>query len=91
MPFLAAAGAALIGFALLLGWMASRDPVPAALARLVIAGNLGWSAASLLLAVERIFPLTPLGTAFIVAQALAVLAIAAAEYAGLRRARVAAR
>jgi hypothetical protein len=89
-PFLAAAGAALLGFALLLGWMARRDPVPLSLAALVIAGNLGWSAASLVLAIEGIFPLTPIGTAFVVAQALAVLAIAAAEYAGLRRMRVAA-
>ena len=85
LPFLAAAGAALIGFAVLLGWMASRNPVPPALVALVIGGNLGWSAASLLLVVERIFPLTPLGTAFVIAQALAVIAIALGEYVGLRR------
>lgn len=86
-PFLSAIGAFLIGFALLLGWAASRSAVPAALATLIVAGNLAWSAASLALVAEGLFALTSLGKAFVLLQAGAVLAIALAEYAGLRRAK----
>jgi hypothetical protein len=52
---------------------------------LVIVGNLGWTAESLALLGQQ--SPTPLGTAFVAAQAIAVLGLAALEYAGLRRAR----
>jgi hypothetical protein len=83
--FLSAAGLALIGFALLLGWVATRKTVAPSLVGLIVAGNVAWAAASLLLLAEGMFTLTPLGSAFVLAQALAVLLIAAAEYMGLRR------
>jgi hypothetical protein len=55
---------------------------------LVIIGNLGWTAQSFAL-LGQLAP-TPLGTAFVSVQALAVLGLAGLEYMGLRRARQAA-
>ncbi len=54
----------------------------------MILGNLGWTAESFATIAQH--QPTPLGTAFVAAQALAVLGLAALEYVGLRKAAVAA-
>ena len=79
------AGLLLLPLACFIGWLASRPAPPALLVWLVIVGNLGWTAESFALLGQQ--SPTPLGTAFVAAQAIAVLGLAALEYAGLRRAR----
>lgn len=55
---------------------------------MVILGNIGWTAESLVVLGQH--QASALGTAFVSAQAAAVLGLAALEYVGLRKARVAA-
>ena len=83
---LAAAAALLIPIGLFILWLGTRRAAPAALVWLVIAGNLGWAAASLV-AAASLPGITPLGQAAVAGQGLAVLALALAEWAGLRSAQ----
>ena len=85
---LSAAGLLLLPLACFIGWLSSRRVPPSLPVWLVIAGNLAWSAESFALIAQ--LGTTPLGTAFVSIQALAVLAITALEYVGLRRVRIAA-
>jgi hypothetical protein len=80
---LTAAGLALIPIGLFIGWLGLRGQGPAALAWLVILGNLGWTAASLALVVASP-TITALGTLFTVAQALAVCGWALLEWRGVQ-------
>ena len=79
------AGLVLLPLAAFIGWLASRTAPPPALVWIVILGNVGWTAESFFL-LGQLSP-TPLGTAFVSAQAVAVLGLAALETVGLRRAR----
>lgn len=85
------AGLLLLPLAAFIAWLASRPTPPAALVWLVIAGNVAWAAESFLLIATEGARITALGTVFVAGQALAVLAITALEYAGLRRMRAATR
>ena len=82
------AGLLLLPLAAFIAWLASRPAPPPVLVWVVIAGNLGWTAESFALLGQN--DPTPLGTAFVACQALAVLGLAGLEYAGLRRMRAAA-
>jgi len=82
------AGLALLPIGAFIGWLASRPAPPRLLVWAVILGNLGWSAESFVVIAQQ--GPAPLGTAFVAAQALAVLGLTALEYLGLRRAAVAA-
>ncbi|HEU0133300.1 MAG TPA: hypothetical protein VFR28_00630 [Allosphingosinicella sp.] len=84
------AGLLLLPLAAFIGWLASRPAPPAPLVWLVIVGNLAWTAESFLLISTEAARITALGTAFVAAQAAAVLAITLLEYAGLKRMRAAA-
>lgn len=85
-PILQAAAASLIPIGLFILWLGSRREAPAVLAVLVIAGNLAWTAASLL-AAGSLPGITTLGQAAVAGQGIAVLALAVAEWAGLRSAQ----
>lgn len=78
------AGAALFPIAAFILALLARPAIPAALVWLLIAGNIAWTADSLLLLATPWVHPTALGTAFVIAQAAAVALIAAVEYAGLR-------
>ena len=80
------AAASLIPIGLFIAWLGLRREAPAALVVLVIVGNLGWTAASLV-AASSLAGITALGQAMVVGQALAVLGLALAEWAGLRASR----
>jgi hypothetical protein len=83
---LAGAGALLFPCAALMaftGRAGSGAQPPRALAAIVVAGNAGWFIASVLVA-EVLYAPTGLGIAFVWAQALAVAALAAAEWKGMR-------
>ena len=84
------AGLLLLPIAAFMGGLASRPSPPPLLVWMVIVGNLGWGAESFILAGQYGGSITAIGTAFVAAQALAVLALAGLEYIGLRRIRAAA-
>ena len=83
-PLLFYAGLALLPLGAFIGWLATRPVPPRLLVWVVILGNLGWTAESFAVIGQQ--QPTPLGTAFVAAQALAVLALAGLEYLGLRKA-----
>lgn len=87
-PLVRIAGLVLLPLAAFIGWLASRPAPPRGLAWLVILGNLGWTAESF--ATLALHDATPLGAAFVAAQALAVFGLAGLEYLGLRKAAAAA-
>lgn len=83
------AGLVLIPIGLFIGWLGMRGFGPAALVGLVVGGNVGWTTASMA-AVALMPAITPIGTAFVTVQALAVLGLALLEWRGLRQSRTAA-
>ncbi|RYZ45094.1 MAG: hypothetical protein EOO72_04840, partial [Myxococcaceae bacterium] len=82
---LRAAGLGLIPFALLLGYLASRDTLPSWPVWCVVAFNALWVGDSVLLLTHGPTTPTGLGVLFVAAQAAAVALFAVLEYAGLRR------
>jgi hypothetical protein len=80
---LSAAAASLIPIGLFILWLGTRREAPPVLVWLVILGNLGWTAASLA-AAAGLPGATPLGQLLVASQGLAVLALAIAEWVGLR-------
>jgi hypothetical protein len=70
-----------------MGWLAARPSLSRSGVAAVIAGNVLWVAASI--AVLFLLSPSPLGHVFVIAQAVAVAALAELEYAGLRRAAAA--
>lgn len=88
-PLVRTAGLLLLPLAAFIAWLATRPSPPRALVWIVILGNVGWTAESFALIGQSQPAITTLGIAFVSAQALAVLGLAALEYGGLRRLRVA--
>jgi hypothetical protein len=82
------AGLALLPLAAFIFWLATRPNPPRPLVWVVILGNLAWTAESFITLGQS--QATALGTAFVAAQAVAVLGLALLEYAGVRTAAVAA-
>ena len=85
-PALGAAAVTLIPIGLFILWLGTRREAPPAFVGLVIAGNVGWAAASFA-AAASIPDITLLGQVAVAAQGLAVLALALAEWIGLRSSR----
>jgi hypothetical protein len=77
-------GLLLLPLATFIGWLASRAAPSPLLVWMVIGGNLVWTAESFALLGQH--APTPVGTAFVAAQAVAVLGLAGLEYVGLRKA-----
>ena len=82
-PALRGAAAALIPIGLVILWLGTRRDAPAGLIWLVVIGNVGWTLASLA-AAAALPTITALGQAAVAGQGLIVLAVAAAEWVGLR-------
>lgn len=76
--------AAVAGFVLLAGWLASRVKPPSAGLRALVAINLGWVAMSLWMVLASGLPLTALGVGWVLLQACFVLILAILEWAGIR-------
>jgi hypothetical protein len=81
------AGLLLLPLAAFIAWLASRAVPPSALVWPVIAGNAAWTVESFLLISAESARITPLGTAFVATQAVAVLGVTLLEYVGVRRIR----
>ncbi len=79
------AGLFCVGYAAMIAFMSTRRRLPAAGAWAVVIGNLGWAAGCLELAFAAGQKTTPVGTGFLVVQALAVVAFAEIQFLGLRR------
>ncbi|WP_144184408.1 hypothetical protein [Elioraea rosea] len=77
-----AAGGILLASAIVLVYAARSRPVPGWLLRLIVLGNGAWVAASV--GVLALVPLSGLGIAFVIGQAVAVAAITVAEGCFLR-------
>ena len=77
------AGLSLFPIAAFMAWVAMREKPLKAGVWAVIAGNAAWVAASI--ALLFLLAPSPLGYAFVIAQALAVALLAELEYVGLRR------
>lgn len=84
-PLLAGTGWFLLGYGALVGLSATRDPLPRALIRLFLAGNLAWALACVALLAGRWLVPTALGAAWILAQAATVAMLALLQWTGLRR------
>lgn len=79
------AGLVLVPFAALVLWLGTRERPPVGGVRLVIGLNLAWVLASAGLLISGVASPTGLGYGFVIAQALAVLALAEFQMMGLRR------
>jgi hypothetical protein len=82
---LMAAGSSLFPIAAFIAFVATRQPVWPAGVWLVILGNIGWAAGSVLLLAGGQVTLNGLGMAFVIAQAVVVAILAEFELIGLRR------
>lgn len=81
-----AVGIFLIGYGAAVLLIGTRPVVSLPAAATIAVGNCGWVLASAAVAVLDPWSLTTLGTAFVVAQAVAVAGFAALQFAGLRQA-----
>jgi hypothetical protein len=79
-------GLLLVAWAVALGWLSTRPRIPAGPVWVIIAINVLWIADSVAAVAADWYPLTTLGLAVVVAQALAVVVFAELQYVGLRRA-----
>ena len=77
-------GLFLIGYALAVAWVGGRRTLHAGLVWAIVSLNLAWTAESILSVAGGYLDVTPLGLAFIIAQALAVAGFAALEIVGVR-------
>ena len=75
-------GVFLVGYALLLAWLARGKPVPALLLWILVVGNAGWALGCA--AVAAIEGAGVPGLAYLAVQALTVLVFAGLEFAGIR-------
>lgn len=80
-----ASGLVLVPFVALLIWLMRAARPSAAGIRAVVAINLAWSVASIALLLSGLVDPTPLGTAFVIVQAAAVLVFAVLQAKALRR------
>jgi hypothetical protein len=78
-------GLFLIAYAILVGWLGTRQAMPKPPVVIVIAGNAAWTLASIALLFSGAVTPNLLGEAFIVAQAIVVGALAELQYVGLQR------
>lgn len=78
------AGLSLFPSAAFMAWAGTRQPISRAATWIVIAGNLLWIDASVLLLVLDWATPNSLGAAFVVGQALAVLVLSVLEFVALR-------
>ncbi|HJS86272.1 MAG TPA: hypothetical protein VJ779_12505 [Acetobacteraceae bacterium] len=89
-PLLWGAGVVMLAWTAIVAWLSQRASPARGAVGAVIAINLLWIADSVLLLATPLVAPNGLGVAFVLAQALAVLALALAQWAGLRQATAAA-
>ena len=80
-------GLFLVAFAAFVWVVGTRSRINSTAAWAVLAANVLWVLASVVLLVDGWFPLTTLGVAFVLVQAAAVALFAGLQFLGLRRSR----
>lgn len=90
-PLLVGTGFFLLAYAAAAALMAMRRTPPRTLIGLVVLGNFGWAFACVALLVSGVFPVTAVGIAWVLAQAVCVVVLAELQWTGLRRTRGAGR
>ena len=80
-------GVFLVAFAAFVAWVGLKQQTPRGAAMLIVIVNAAWVVGSVIVLLAGTWALTPLGVAFVVAQALAVAALAALQWMGLGRTR----
>jgi hypothetical protein len=80
-------GLSLLPFAAIVGLLARRDVLPAAIVWAVIAYNALWSLDSIVLLLSGWVAPNAFGLVFVIGQALVVAVLAECQYLGLRRSR----
>lgn len=79
------AGLSLLPFAAVVAWVAARDPLSRPAVKAIVVANAAWVVASIgVLFTGHVSP-NALGFAFVLAQAIAVGALADVQFVGLRR------
>jgi len=78
-------GLFLIAYTALVGWLGTRQTMPKVLVAIVIAGNIAWTVASIVLLFSGAVTPNLLGEFFVAAQAIATGVFAELQYIGLRR------
>ena len=86
-PLLAYGGLSLLPFAAMVGLLARRDVLPAAIVWAVIAYNALWSIDSIVLLLSGWIAPNAFGYVFVIGQALVVAVLAECQSLGLRRSR----
>lgn len=89
-PLLRYVGLALLPYAALLAFLATRETLPRGDVWAIIVGNAVWTAASILLLFTGWIEPTTLGVVFVIAQAAVVAVFAELQWFGLKRAALAA-
>jgi hypothetical protein len=80
-------GLFLIAFAAFVGWVGLQQQTPRAAATLIVVVNAAWVVGSVIVVLAGTFPLTLLGVAFVLVQAVAVAAFVGLQWVGLGRTR----
>lgn len=79
-------GEFLLVYAAIVAFVSTRNPLPRPIVWAVVAGNIGWALACVLLLASGSVSPSMLGVAYVVVQALTVAVLAELQYFGLRRA-----
>ncbi|SFU94985.1 hypothetical protein SAMN05216350_109111 [Polaromonas sp. YR568] len=79
-------GEFLLVYAAVVAFVSTRNPLPRPVIWALVAGNIGWALACVLLLVSGSVSPSMLGVAYVVVQALTVAMLAELQYFGLRRA-----
>ncbi len=83
-PLLAYTGEFLLAYAAAVFFISTRQPIPRMFVGLLVAGNLGWAVACVMLLISGTVQPTVLGMAYVLLQALTVAVLAELQYFGLR-------
>ena len=89
-PLLRYVGLVFVPYVLVVGWLGLRETLARGAVWTVIACNLGWAIASMLLLTGGSIAPSTYGVAFVIAQAVAVVVFAELQFMGLQRSTVAA-
>ncbi|MES3003237.1 MAG: hypothetical protein V4787_21270 [Pseudomonadota bacterium] len=79
----------LLAYAAVVGFIATRDPIPSGFVWLFVAGNVAWAILCVVVLASGSIAPTTLGVAWILGQAAVVVVLAELQWTGLRRQAVA--
>lgn len=75
----------LLAYAAVVGFIATRDPIPSGFVWLFVAGNIAWAILCVVVLASGSIAPTTLGIAWVLGQAAVVVVLAELQWTGLRR------